>query len=61
MGESPKHWFDYYTIFGTNSQTKWWFGRKALMRGVSTEYTGEPAEKLGKELFGFCMKVQMQS
>ena len=38
---------------------KWWFGRKALMRGVSTEYTGEPAKAMGKELFGFCMKVQM--
>ena len=61
MGENPKHWFDYYTIFGTNSQTKWWFGRKALTRGVSTEYTGEPATIMGKELFGFCMKVQMQS
>ena len=61
MDESPKHWFDYCTIFGTNSQTKWWFGRKALMRGVSTEYTGEPAKATGKELFGFCMKVQMQS
>lgn len=47
MDESPKHWFNYYTIFGTNSQTKWWFGRKALMRGVSTEYTGEPTEKIG--------------
>lgn len=47
MGENPKHWFDYYIIFGTNSQTKWWFGRKALMRGVSTEYTGEPTEKIG--------------
>ena len=45
MGESPKHWFDYYTLFVTNSQTKWRFGRKALMRGVSTEYTGEPTEK----------------
>ena len=57
MDESPKHWFDYYTIFGTNSQTKWWFGRKALMRGASTEYTGEPAEILGKELFGFYVKA----
>ena len=47
MGESPKHWFDYYTLFVTNSQIKWQFGRKALMRGVSTEYTGEPAKKNG--------------
>ena len=53
MDESPKHWFDYYTIFGTNSQTKWWFGRKALTRGVSTEYTGEPTEKWVKNYSGF--------
>ena len=53
MGESPKHWFDYYTLFGTNSQTKWWFGRKALMRGVSTEYTGEPANRWVKNYSGF--------
>lgn len=61
MGESPKHWFGYYTLFVTNGQAKWRFGRKALMRGVSTEYTGEPTKITGKELFGFCMKVQMQS
>ena len=61
MGESPKRWIDYYTLFVMNSQTKWWFCCKALTRGVSTEYTGEPAEIMGKELFGFCMKVQMQS
>lgn len=59
MGESPKHWFGYYTLFVTNSQAKRRFGRKALMRGVSTEYTGEPTKATGKELFGFCMKVQM--
>ena len=47
MDESPKHWFDYYTLFVTNSQTKWQFGHNALMRGVSTEYTGEPTEKIG--------------
>ena len=53
MGESPKHWFDYYTLFVTNSQAKWQFGRKALMRGVSTEYTGEPANRWVKHYSGF--------
>lgn len=47
MGESPK------------SLIQWPLGRKALMRGVSTEYTGESANYKDKELFGLGMKMPM--
>ena len=53
MGENPKLLFDYYASFVTNSLAKLSFGRKALMRGVSTEYTGEPAKKWVKNYSGF--------
>lgn len=43
MVKRPKYRVIKYIIF----ETKWLFGRKALMRSVSTEYTGRPSNNLG--------------